>query len=120
MSAIELTEDEQREIFRRNLTFQVMATGKQQIEIAHDLGISQQRMNNWMTGVSLPRIGMVEKLARYFCIPKSRLLDPQPKDEEEQREKDENERLIEAYQNAIPPIQRAVRVILGLEGGDAV
>lgn len=118
MSAIELTEQEQKEIFRRNLTFQVMATGKKQIEIARDLGVSQQRMNSWMNGVSLPRIGMIEKLARYFCISKSKLLDPPPKEEAEALEKSEDERLLEAYHNAIQPIQRAVRAILGMEGGD--
>lgn len=119
MSILELTEDEQRDLFRRNLTFQVMASGKQQVQIAKDLKISAQRLNTWLQGKAMPRIGMVEKLALYFNVPKSRLLDPPPKAEEEQREKDENERIIEAYQKAIPPIQRAVRMILGLEGGDA-
>lgn len=118
MSILDLTDDEQRDLFRRNLTFQVMASGKSQVQIATDLKISAQRLNTWLQGKAMPRIGMVEKLALYFHVSKSKLLDPPPKEEAEELEKSEDERLLEAYHNAIPPIQRAVRAILGMEGGD--
>lgn len=70
-----MTDNEQRRIFRNNLLQVIQWSGKTQKEIADAIGVSQQTFNAWCRGVSLPRIGKIELLAKYFNVPKSRLLD---------------------------------------------
>ena len=70
-----MTDNEQREIFRKNLLNEINRSGKRQIEIAEAIGVSQQTFNTWCRGIALPRIGKIELLACFFGIPKSALLD---------------------------------------------
>ena len=70
-----MTDKEQREIFRKNLLEVINRSGKTQKEIADAIGVSQQTFNAWCRGISLPRIGKIELLAKYFKVPKSRFLD---------------------------------------------
>lgn len=70
-----MTEDEQRRIFARNLNFYISQSGKQQKEVAKDLGFNHKTFNGWCAGRILPRTGKVQRIADYFGIGKSDLLD---------------------------------------------
>jgi len=70
-----MNEEQQRKVFTTNLNNYIALSGKQQNEIAHDLGISPQRLNTWTQGIALPRIGAIQMLADYFGINKSDLID---------------------------------------------
>lgn len=74
-------EEEQRQIFRRNLMRYVSSSGKMQKEIADAIGVSQQTFNSWYRGIAMPRIGKIEKLANYFGCQKSDLLGEKKKPE---------------------------------------
>ena len=106
-----MKESEQREIFKNNLNRQIARSGKMQTEIARDLGISQQRISTWTTGTALPRIGMIERLAAYFNVSKSKLIDPHT-DDEPVILTTEEEDIIRAYRDAGKEIRFAVRAIL--------
>ena len=69
-----MTEDELKEIFVKRLRHYVQLSGKQQKEIAKDIGESPTTFNNWCTGTSMPRMSKIAILADYFRIPKSDLL----------------------------------------------
>ena len=71
-----MTDEEQKRIFVNNLRDALNRSGKQQIEVAKAIGVSQQTFNSWCRGIALPRIGKIEKLAHYFGITKGALIDP--------------------------------------------
>lgn len=70
-----MTDEEQKRIFSKNLNYYIDKSGKQQKEIAKDLGISPTTFNTWCVGKILPRTGKVQLIADYFKIGKSDLLD---------------------------------------------
>ncbi len=80
-----MTIDEQKKIFSENLSKYVIRSGKQQKEIAHELGISYTTFNTWMRGTSMPNAAKIQTLADYFGILKSDLLDDASKAEMEER-----------------------------------
>lgn len=73
-----------KEIFARNLTYYVERSGKQQKELAEIVGVSTSAFNDWMTAKKYPRIGKIEKLASYFGILKSDLIEDKSKEEKEE------------------------------------
>ena len=86
-----MTEDRQRQIFSSNLRRLIDVSGKTQKEIADAIGVSQQIMNVWARGKAIPRMGKIQKLADFFGIEKSELID-------EQTEKPS----LPAYSNIVP------------------
>ena len=69
-----------KEIFARNLSFYIERSGKNQREIADELGFSTSTFNNWVMGNKYPRIDKIEMLANYFGIQKSDLIELQTED----------------------------------------
>jgi transcriptional regulator with XRE-family HTH domain len=72
-----MTIEEQRKIFSENIRALSEASGKKQVDIANDLGISKQTVSGWFNGISNPRMGTVQALADYFGVSKELLLDRQ-------------------------------------------
>lgn len=66
--------DEKR-IFAKNLNYYISLNGKQQNEVAKDIGENPSTLNMWCKGNSMPGVGKIQKLADYFKIGKSDLLD---------------------------------------------
>lgn len=71
-----MTEAEQKKVFSKNLSFYIETKQKTQLEIANSIGVSPQTFNTWVKGIALPRMGKIQKLADYFGINKSDLIDP--------------------------------------------
>ena len=77
MSKDEL-DDLQKEIFGRNLSRLVYSKyPKQQKDIADDIGFPATTFNTWCQGKVMPGMGKVQKIADYFGVGKSKLLDEQ-------------------------------------------
>ncbi len=70
-----MTDEEQKKIFSKNLTHYVYSSGKQQKDIAEELCFNQKTFNGWCKGISMPTMGKVQKIADYFGIGKSDLID---------------------------------------------
>lgn len=71
-----MNNNEQQKIFTDNLNKYVYESGKTQKEIAEAIGVSAQTFNTWCKGIAIPRMGKIQKLADYFHINKSDLIDP--------------------------------------------
>ena len=52
----------------------IKGSGKTQIQICKDLGISKQKLTNWKSGYSSPTLEDVVMLARYFGVSSDYLL----------------------------------------------
>lgn len=59
-------QDKMRETIANNLKKYIELTGKEQAEIAIDLGINRTTFNQWCVGNNLPSIIMLVELANYF------------------------------------------------------
>ena len=54
------------------------ARGLSQAELANIIGVSDKTVSSWELGTRTPRMGAIEKICRYFDMPKSALLDDTP------------------------------------------
>lgn len=64
-----------KEILARNLAYYLERSGKDQKEVALNLGFAPSTFNEWLKGKKYPRIDKIEMLANYFGILKSDLIE---------------------------------------------
>ena len=70
-----MTEDEQKRVFSKNLTHFIEQKGVTQRDVAQAIGVTPQSLNQWCMGTSLPRMGKIQKLASYFNVNTTSLID---------------------------------------------
>ena len=71
----EIEKNRQREIFSGNLNRLLQDRQKTQLEVAKDINVAPQTFNSWVKGGAIPRMRKVQRLADYFHVEKSALLD---------------------------------------------
>ena len=64
-----------KEVFSKNLKKFVDMSGKDRKEIARALGVPYSTLTDWMNGNKYPRINNMDKLAEYFGVSKSDLIE---------------------------------------------
>lgn len=64
-----------RDILAKNLKKYIAKSGKDRGEIAEDLNMSYSTLTDWINGKKYPRINNIEKLAEYFKVSKSELIE---------------------------------------------
>ena len=64
-----------KDILSKNLKKYIAKVGKDRTQIAEDLGLSYSTLTDWVNGKKYPRIDNVEKLATYFNVSKSELIE---------------------------------------------
>lgn len=64
-----------KEVFARNLKKYMKMSGKDRKEVGKALGLPYSTLTDWMNGNKYPRINNIEKLAEYFGISKSDLIE---------------------------------------------
>lgn len=64
-----------KEVFAKNLRKYMKGRGITQKELAGIIGVSAPTMNDWLQAKKYPRIDKIEKLADYFGILKSDLIE---------------------------------------------
>ena len=104
-----MTEDRQRQIFSNNLRRLIDVSGKTQKDIADAIGVSQQIMNVWARGKAIPRMGKIQRLADYFGVEKSDLID----------EKNETSRVPD-YPNILPIKTRKIPLLGEIACGEPI
>ena len=72
-----------KEILAKNLTDYVERSGKTQKELAKIVGVAPTTFNDWMKAKKYPRIDKIEKLAAFFGILKSDLIEEALTEEKE-------------------------------------
>ena len=76
-----------KETFAKNLSYYMMISSSVQKDVAEKVGVATSTFNDWMKARKYPRIDKIEKLADYFGILKSDLI------EEKKEPADYNDRL---------------------------
>ena len=78
-----------RDVFSRNLRYQMELHDKSRQDISDALGISYFTVTSWANGSKYPRMDKVEKLAAYFGILKSDLIEEKTEDHKEMQKKND-------------------------------
>lgn len=73
-----MNDNEQKRIFANNLNHYININGKQQNEVAKAIGEKPSTFNMWCKGNSMPSVGKIQKIADYFGVGKSALIDEHP------------------------------------------
>lgn len=71
-----MTEEELKKIFSSNIAYFISMSGKQQKEVAKDLGIAPTTFNTWCCGKILPTLPKLQRIASYFGCSVEDLLTP--------------------------------------------
>ena len=64
-----------KEVLSKNLKMYITKSGKDRRTIAKDLNLPYSTLTDWVNGNKYPRISNIEKLAKYFRISKSDLIE---------------------------------------------
>lgn len=64
-----------KDILSKNLKKYITKCGKDRGRIAEELGLSYSTLTDWVNGKKYPRIDNIEKLAMYFNVSKSELIE---------------------------------------------
>lgn len=68
-----------KDIFAKNLRYYLNLSGKTQKELAQIIGVSAPTMHEWCSGKKTPRMDKVQRLANYFGILNSDLIEDKQK-----------------------------------------
>lgn len=64
-----------KEVLAKNLKKYIVKSGKDRMAVAEDLSLSYSTLTDWINGKKYPRIDNIEKLAVYFGVSKSELIE---------------------------------------------
>lgn len=76
-----------KDVFAKNLRYYMERAGKNQKEMAAVVGVSAPTFNEWLKGKKFPRIDRIEKMAQYFGILKSDLIEDKTAEHREMQQK---------------------------------
>lgn len=66
---------ENKDVLSKNLKNYISKSGKDRSQIAEELDLSYSTLTDWVNGKKYPRINNIEKLASYFEVSKSDLIE---------------------------------------------
>lgn len=78
-----------KNVFSRNLQYQMDLHKKTRQDVATALGISYFTITSWVNGTKYPRMDKVEKLANYFGVMKSDLIEEKTEEHKEMQKKND-------------------------------
>ena len=64
-----------KEVLSKNLKKYIAKSGKDRADIAREVGFPYSTVTDWVNGKKYPRINNIEKLAVYFGVSKSELIE---------------------------------------------
>lgn len=64
-----------KDVFAANLNYYIKEKGVMQKDVAAHCGVSTGTCNDWVKGRAYPRMGKIQKLADYFGVDKSDLIE---------------------------------------------
>ena len=70
-----MSDELQKRIFSENLKRLMEEQNLTQADVAKSIGVSPQTFNTWVRVIALPRMGKIQRLADYFRVDKSDLLE---------------------------------------------
>lgn len=95
-----------KETFAKNLVYYLSICGREQKEVAEDIGVPTSTFNEWVKAKKYPRIDKIEKLANYFKIKKSDLIEDKKTNTPEEQTLTEGEKMLLDLFRQVPESQQ--------------
>lgn len=92
-----ISDNEQRQIISENLTRYILLSGKDQKDIAIDLDVNPPTFNQWVNGKAAPSVSMLKRLAAYFSVPLTGIVNPYNGAQEPLELTEKERKLIHSY-----------------------
>lgn len=70
-----IDDNEQKRIISENLVSYIILSGKEQKDIAIELDVNPPTFNQWVNGKAVPSVTMLKRLAAYFGVPLTGIVD---------------------------------------------
>ena len=86
-----------KEVFSKNLLYYIERKGKTQREVAEAINVPPSTLNEWVNSKKYPRIDKIEKLANYFGIQKSDLIEDKNKNTTDKNLTDGEKMLLDLF-----------------------
>lgn len=109
----EISNEEQRKIFSENLNYYMELKDKTQIDLINDLGFNKSTVSTWCNGSKMPYMGTIQKLADYFNIQKTDLIDIRSRDNDKS-----NLRMLMYFLEANPDYEELVTLLRDVKPDD--
>lgn len=110
-----ISDNEQKNIIRDNLSYYINLTGKDQKDIAIELDVNPPTFNQWVNGKAIPSVTTLKRLAAYFGIGLTNLVNRQDITEESIDITEREKNIIKAYRGADKGIKEAVNKLLDIK-----
>lgn len=110
-----LDDQKQKEILSDNLTYYIELSGKDQKKIAIELDINPPTFNQWVTGKAIPSVSTLKRLAAYFNLTLSELVNVRSETISEPKLTDHEKKLVTAYKKADIGIRNSVDILLKIK-----
>lgn len=75
-----LSQEEMKKLFSKRLSEMMQRENINQVELSRIIGVSESTVGKWVLCKSIPRMGIIQKLADHFHVGKSYFLEETPKD----------------------------------------
>ncbi len=115
--AVIMSEEELKRIFASNIDYFINLSGKQQRDVAKEIGVAPTTFNTWCVGKILPTLPKLQKISEYFGVQVEDLITPLVGRKPVVRAKlsPEEERILQAYRAADEGIRDAVAKLLDVQ-----
>ena len=113
-----LDDQKQKEILSDNLTYYIELSGKDQKQIAIEMDINPPTFNQWVTGKAIPSVSTLKRLAAYFSLTLSELVNVRSEATPQPKLTDHEKKLIAAYKKADMGIRNSVDILLKIKKED--
>lgn len=106
---------EQKKIISYNLQGLIIYSGKDQKEIAIDLDVNPPTFNQWVNGKAIPSVSMLKRIATYFGITLSQLVDDPENNPTDVNYSFNEKLLVYSYRKSPQPLKEAAEKLLDVE-----
>lgn len=107
-----MTDQEQRELFSKNLQHYLDSRSKTRVDLADELGVSSATTSDWLNSKKMPRMGKISHIAQWLGINVSDLLENkgayEDVDQFRQRMRDQYGVLFDMYDGASPEDRKKI------------
>lgn len=107
----------QRQIIGYNLEHLITSSGKDQKQISIEIDVNPPTFNQWVNGKAMPSVSALKKLAEYFNVPLTSIVDPYTEDVKDLNLTDSEIELIHKYRSAPTGVKDSINILLNHKEG---
>lgn len=106
-----MTAEEQQNIIGRNIKRLLDERDVSNAQLAEALGLSESAVGKWILGRNSPKVGTMQKIADYFSVNMSDLVEEQPQFKQSSKRRYLMDKIAKADDSTLSKIDKLMRII---------